>query len=93
MKPKFHVNLDAIAAPGETENEMIPPAAGDRVQIMVEGQVTEVRDGIATVVGESGNGEPFPDMEEPKTPDQQLEDEEAALRRELDDESAGGSAY
>jgi len=85
MQQELRVSVDSIAAPGQTDAEMVPPEVGDSVQIMAEGRVSRVDQGEAVVALESGNGDPLPQVaeERPKTRQEEIDAEERELRREL----------
>ncbi|MEM6888755.1 MAG: hypothetical protein AAF636_11510 [Pseudomonadota bacterium] len=81
MKQSIKLPDSSLAVPGESENEMVNAKFGDRVQIMVEGRVTEAMDGSAVVELETANGVALEDMtDKPMTPEQ----EEESLRLELE---------
>jgi len=84
MKQTIKVPNEALAVPGENENEMVSPKAGDRVQVMVEARVSSEMDGQSVIEIDTANGVTLEDEPGMMSDDE----EEEALRRELEEETA-----
>ena len=84
---KIEINLSALAMPTDGD-EMTMPEAGDAVQAVVEGTLSEVRGQTAVIAVTTVNGEPVGDEEAmpEMTPEEAMAAEGASLEAMMEED-------